>query len=136
MKSTRSSSAMANWDCHRTSGTCRPFPVGKRAVSGGLAANQPAYTTPEWWRDAKFGAWAHWDPQSMPEQGDWYARGMYQEGSRPNTNTRSSISALRRQYGYKDIAHNWVIDRWDPEELMDLYVANGGEIFRGHGRAS
>ena len=43
------------------------------------------YTAPEWWRDAKFGAWAHWDPQSMPEQGDWYARGMYQEGSRQYT---------------------------------------------------
>ena len=39
------------------------------------------YTAPEWWRDAKFGAWSHWDPQSMPEQGDWYARGMYQENS-------------------------------------------------------
>ena len=40
------------------------------------------YTVPEWWRDAKFGAWSHWDPQSMPEQGDWYARGMYIQGNR------------------------------------------------------
>ncbi len=39
------------------------------------------YIVPEWWRDAKFGAWAHWDPQSMPEQGDWYARGMYMQGN-------------------------------------------------------
>ncbi len=32
-----------------------------------------AYQAPSWWRDAKLGAWSHWDPQSMPEQGDWYA---------------------------------------------------------------
>ena len=39
------------------------------------------YQTPEWYRDAKFGMWAHWGPQCQPEAGDWYARGMYQEGS-------------------------------------------------------
>gem|GEM_PF-4253461 len=32
------------------------------------------YQTPEWYRDAKFGIWAHWGPQSGVEQGDWYAR--------------------------------------------------------------
>ena len=50
-----------------------PYPADWKAMSR-------LYQTPEWWRDAKFGAWAHWDPQSMPEDGDWYARGMYQEG--------------------------------------------------------
>ena len=34
------------------------------------------YKTPEWFRDAKFGMWAHWGPQCQAEQGDWYARGM------------------------------------------------------------
>ena len=32
------------------------------------------YQVPEWFRDAKFGFWSHWDPQSVPEEGDWYAR--------------------------------------------------------------
>src|ERR1044072_1966210 len=40
------------------------------------------YQTPEWFRDAKFGIWAHWGPQCQPEQGDWYAREMYFEGGR------------------------------------------------------
>ena len=35
------------------------------------------YQTPEWYRDAKFGIWAHWGPQCAPEHGDWYARYMY-----------------------------------------------------------
>ena len=76
-----SSSETAIWACRRTSGTCRHFqwrpvlipPTGRRWA-------WPT-STPEWWRDAKFGAWAHWDPQSMPEQGDWYAYRMYQQGS-------------------------------------------------------
>ena len=37
-------------------------------------------SAPEWWRDAKFGIWAHWGPQCQPEHGDWYARSMYEEG--------------------------------------------------------
>ena len=32
---------------------------------------------PEWFRDAKFGIWSHWGPQSVPMYGDWYARNMY-----------------------------------------------------------
>src|SRR6201994_4547333 len=35
------------------------------------------YEAPEWYRDAKFGIWAHWSPQCVPEDGDWYARNMY-----------------------------------------------------------
>src|SRR5690348_455164 len=40
------------------------------------------YATPEWFRDAKFGIWAHWSAQCVPEQGDWYARNMYIQGTR------------------------------------------------------
>jgi alpha-L-fucosidase len=38
------------------------------------------YRVPEWFRDAKFGIWAHWSAQCVPEQGDWYARRMYLQG--------------------------------------------------------
>ena len=90
------------------------------------------YTVPDWWREAKFGAWAHWDPQSMPEQGDWYARGMYMQGNRQyeyNLKTFGHPS----EYGYKDIAHNWVIDRWNPAGLMDLFVEMGARYFMAMG---
>ena len=39
------------------------------------------YETPDWFRDAKFGIWAHWSVQCVPEMGDWYARRMYIQGS-------------------------------------------------------
>ena len=39
------------------------------------------HQTPEWFRDAKFGIWAHWGPQCVEGSGDWMAREMYMEGS-------------------------------------------------------
>jgi alpha-L-fucosidase len=38
------------------------------------------YQYPDWFRDAKLGIWAVWGPESVPEQGDWYARNLYLEG--------------------------------------------------------
>lgn len=90
------------------------------------------HTVPAWWREAKFGAWSHWDPQSMPEQGDWYARGMYMEG---NSQYEFHLENFGHpsEYGYKDICHNWVIDKWNPEELMNLYVEMGARYFMAMG---
>jgi alpha-L-fucosidase len=90
------------------------------------------YTVPEWWREAKFGAWAHWDPQSMPEQGDWYARGMYMQGNRQYEYNLKQFGHPS-EYGYKEICQNWVIDRWKPGELMDLFVEMGARFFMAMG---
>ncbi len=109
-----------------------PLPVAPGPYSSGWKEISRLYQTPEWWRDAKFGAWAHWDPQSMPEDGDWYARGMYQEGS-AQYRYQTNHFGYPSEYGYKDIAHNWVIDRWNPNELMDLYVEMGARYFMAMG---
>ncbi len=93
------------------------------------------YSAPEWWRDAKFGAWAHWDPQSMPEQGDWYALEMYKQGSADFNYQVAHFGdpGGTNPYGYKDICKNWVIDQWDPKSLMDLYVQMGAKYFMAMG---
>jgi len=110
-----------------------------KAASGPYTADWQklglAYSTPQWWRDAKFGAWAHWDPQSMPEQGDWYAYRMYQQGSADFNYQVSHFGdpGGANAYGYKDICHNWVIDLWDPNALMDLYVQMGAKFFMAMG---
>ena len=54
------------------------------------------YQTPEWFRDAKFGIWAHWGPQCQPEHGDWYARSMYDQGQSTITNLTSPNTAILR----------------------------------------
>ena len=118
--------------CRRIFGTCRRCRWRLVLIPPDWKEISQHYQTPEWWRDAKFGAWAHWDPQSMPEDGDWYARGMYQEGS-AQYRYQTNHFGLPSEYGYKDIAHNWVIDRWKPNELMDLYVEMGARYFMAMG---
>ena len=109
-----------------------PLPVAAGPYAADWKAMSRIYTAPQWWRDAKFGAWAHWDPQSMPEKGDWYARGMYIEGS-GQYNSHLRNFGHPSEYGYKDICHSWEIDRWKPEELMDLLVEMGARYFMAMG---
>ena len=35
------------------------------------------FKTPAWWNEAKIGVWLHWGPQSVGEDGDWYAKWIY-----------------------------------------------------------
>jgi alpha-L-fucosidase len=109
-----------------------PLKVADGPYSANWKALSRIYTVPEWWRDAKFGAWSHWDPQSMPEQGDWYARGMYMQNNQ-QYNFHLSNFGHPSEYGYKDICKNWVIDRWDPNGLMELYVEMGARYFMAMG---
>ena len=48
----------------------------------GTAESLKQFQCPEWFRDAKFGIWAHWGPQAVTGDGDWYARQMYLDEKR------------------------------------------------------
>ena len=109
-----------------------PLPVAAGSYSADWKELSRMYTVPEWWREAKFGAWSHWDPQSMPEQGDWYARGMYMQGDKQYDYNLKNFGHPS-EYGYKDICHNWMIDKWNPEELMNLYAEMGARYFMAMG---
>lgn len=87
-----------------------------------------AYRYPDWFRDAKFRIWAHWTPQCVPEQGDWYARGMYVQGS-GQYNYHVKTYGHPSQFGYKDICHLWGAEHWNPEELIRLYARTGARYF-------
>ena len=86
------------------------------------------YNTPSWWREAKLGAWSHWDPQSMAEDGDWYSRGMYMEGH-PQSKFHREHFGHPSEYDYKELCRDWKIDLWDPEDLMRLYQKMGARYF-------
>lgn len=86
------------------------------------------YKTPDWFRDAKFGIWAHWGPQCEPEAGDWYARGMYQEGSR-QYKVHLEKYGHPSAFGFKDVINKWRGENWDPEELVSLYKSAGAQYF-------
>ena len=86
------------------------------------------YRTPDWFRDAKFGIWAHWSAQCVPEQGDWYARGMYLQGS-PNYEFHVAHYGHPSKMGFMEIDRQWKAERWEPQALMELYKAAGAKYF-------
>jgi len=86
------------------------------------------YRVPEWFRDAKFGIWAHWGPQCQPGSGDWYAREMYVPGRRAY-NSHLAQYGHPSQLGFKDVIHSWKAEAWDPERLMALYARAGAKYF-------
>ena len=86
------------------------------------------YKYPEWFRDAKFGIWAHWGPQAVPRQGDWYAKKMYEEGS-ADYKYHVAHYGHPSKFGYKDIIPLWKAQSWDPEKLMALYKKAGAKYF-------
>lgn len=86
------------------------------------------YQYPEWFRDAKFGIWAHWGPQAVPRQGDWYARKMYEEGGADYKDHLARYGHPSK-LGYKDIIPLWKAEKWDPEKLMALYKKAGAKYF-------
>jgi alpha-L-fucosidase len=86
------------------------------------------YTVPDWFRDAKFGMWAHWGPQCQPEHGDWYARGMYQEGS-DKYNFHVQKYGHPSKFGFKDVINEWKAENWNPDELVGLYKNAGAQYF-------
>ena len=86
------------------------------------------YQTPEWFRDVKFGIWAHWGPQCEPEHGDWYARSMYETGSH---NYKSHIAEYGHPStnGFKDVIHEWKAANFDPDKLLKFYKESGAKYF-------
>ena len=100
------------------------------------------YKYPDWFRDAKFGIWAHWGPQAVPRQGDWYARNMYLGPGYVDRKTLKVVetghwayeSHLKKYghpsvFGYKDIIQLWKAERFNPEELIALYKKVGAKYF-------
>ena len=87
---------------------------------------------PEWFKDAKFGIWAHWGPQCQAEDGDWYARFMYYEGS-GQYNYHVSHFGNPSTFGLKDLCNAWKADKWDPQELVSLYKSVGARYFMALG---
>lgn len=97
-----------------------PFQATRESLSG--------YKVPEWFRDAKFGIWAHWGPQSAPEYGDWYARNMYIQGHR-QYKYHVQRYGHPSKFGFKDIIPTWKAEKFDPDALMTLYKNAGAKYF-------
>ena len=87
-----------------------------------------AWECPEWFKDAKFGIWAHWGPQCQAEAGDWYGRSMYYEGSRQYKHHLEHYGNPK-DYGLKELIRDWKAEQWNPDELVALYKSVGARYF-------
>ena len=83
---------------------------------------------PDWYRDAKFGIWAHWGPQSAVEYGDWYARNMYIQGHKQYEYHLKKYGHPTK-VGFKDVIPTWTADKFDPDHLLGLYKKAGAKYF-------
>ena len=86
------------------------------------------YSVPDWFRDAKFGIWAHWTAQCVPAAGDWYARNMYLQGSGQYAHHLKNYGHPA-DTGFMEIQNRWKAEKWDPVRLIDLYQKAGARYF-------
>ena len=86
------------------------------------------HKTPEWFRNAKFGIWAHWGPQCVEGSGDWMAREMYMEGTYAY-NYHKEHYGHPSEFGFKDILPLFKAEKWDPDKLIERYKRLGAQYF-------
>jgi alpha-L-fucosidase len=86
------------------------------------------HQTPEWFRDAKFGIWAHWGAQCVEGSGDWMARGLYLEGGDQYKYHREHYGHPS-EFGYKDVLPLFKAERWNPDSLVARYKRCGAQYF-------
>ena len=93
----------------------------------GTAESLKAFEIPTWFRDAKFGIWAHWGPQSASKLAT---------GTPATCTSRpGAIQVPLRTYGhpskfgYKDLCPFGRPTKFDPDHLMALYKKAGAKYF-------
>lgn len=108
----------------------RPVKVSPpQSFSGDWTSLVAGYTAPDWFRDAKFGIWAHWGAASVPAAGDdWYARHMYVQGH-PSYEHHLKHYGHPADTGFMELQNRWKAERWDPAGLLDLYKRAGARYF-------
>jgi len=102
------------------------------------AASKPAYEptwesltkhpVPEWFKDAKFGIYAHWGVYCVPAYGnEWYPRRMYQRNGsvyKHHVETWGDPS----KFGYKDFIPMFKAEKFDAEAWAELYDQAGAKF--------
>ena len=86
------------------------------------------YEVPEWFRDAKFGIWAHWGPQCVAGSGDWMARSLYLEGTNVYKHHVENYGHPS-EFGFKDVLPLFKAENWNPDYLVGLYKKIGAKYF-------
>jgi len=85
------------------------------------------YTTPDWFRDAKFGIFIHWGVYSVPAFGnEWYPRNMYLQDT-PEYKFHTETFGPHTEFGYKDFVPQFKAENFDPQGWAALFKESGAK---------
>ncbi len=94
------------------------------------------YRCPDWFAEAKFGIWAHWGAQSVPEWGGgWYAKHMYMpDVGRETFGARAYSHHVKTyghpsEFGFKDVIQSWKAEHFDADNLVSYFKGLGARYF-------
>jgi alpha-L-fucosidase len=84
------------------------------------------FKCPQWFKDAKFGLWLHWGPQTIPAKGaGWYASHMYLQPEKSGGSFGKSAWPYHRltfghqsDFGYKDVCNLWKAEKFNADETI------------------
>ncbi|MFS4447998.1 alpha-L-fucosidase [Maribacter sp. 2307UL18-2] len=100
------------------------------------------YEIPQWMKDAKFGIFIHWGPNSVAElHTDWYPRWMYLDSGHVDHVTGEKIDDIPhpasvyhkekfgdpKDFGYKDLIPMWTMENFDAKAWVDLFKDAGAQ---------
>ena len=84
--------------------------------------------SPEWFREGKFGIYAHWGVLSVPEYAnDWYPRNMHIEGTPENKHQVETYGPLS-EFGYHDFVPGFKAEEFDAEAWAELFKKAGAKF--------
>lgn len=116
-------------------GDSKSFPEVKLDIPIASGPFQPTWESieskypgePSWLREAKFGIWVHFGPQSAGESGDWYARKMYDPQLLAYKNHLKKYGHPS-EIGYKEVLRDWNPSKLDPAKLAKIYQEAGARF--------
>ncbi|UII75361.1 alpha-L-fucosidase [Flagellimonas sp. HMM57] len=100
------------------------------------------YELPQWMKEAKFGIFIHWGPNSVAElYTDWYPRWMYMDKGSINHTTGKKVDDKPHkaylhhkekfgdpsEFGYKDMIPLWTMENFDAKAWVDLFKKAGAQ---------
>ncbi len=86
------------------------------------------HTTPDWYRDAKFGIFIHWGLYAVPAfANEWYPRNMYVQGTKEFAHHVETYGP-QSKFGYKDFIPMFKAEHYDPDAWAQLFVEAGAKF--------
>ncbi len=88
------------------------------------------YECPDWFRDAKFGIYAHWGPYcipAFPTTTDWYSHHMYQPGHAIHKYHVETYGPIT-EFGYKEFVPQFTAPKFNADAWAQLYEESGARF--------